>query len=554
MKTRAGWTEGALSWEDKGMDDRSIRKVLIVGGGTAGWMAAAALSRAFGEKPVEIVLVESEAIGIIGVGEATIPPILHLNQLLGLDENDFLRRTRATFKLGIEFVGWGAPGEHYFHPFGRYGADIGTLPFHQYWLRSKHEAGESAGRLEDYSLPSVAALCGKFCRPSPDPKNTLSNLAYAFHFDAALYAAMLREVAEAAGVERQEGRVEEVLLREDGFVRAVRLDGDRIVEADFFIDCSGFRGLLIEGALATGYEDWTHWLPCDRAIALPCANPGDPAPYTRSTAHEAGWQWRIPLQHRLGNGHVYSSAFMSDEAAEDVLRANLDGEPMAEPNRLRFVTGRRRKFWNRNVVALGLASGFMEPLESTSIHLVQTGLSKLLNLFPDRDFHQADIDFYNRSVGIEYDRIRDFLILHYHANRRVGSPFWDHVRTMAVPDTLTEKLDLWRNHGRIFRIDDELFGEASWAAVLTGQGINPRGYDPLADAYPSAKLASVMPRMRAAIAAGARAMPRHADFVAECLAGGSAPAPVLRSQSTAGAFTLSPSRAPDAVHPIGIAR
>jgi tryptophan halogenase len=338
-------------------------------------MAAAALSRALGDRRIEIALVESEAIGTIGVGEATIPPILHLNQLLGLDENDFLRRTRATFKLGIDFVGWSRPGERYFHAFGRYGADIGTLAFHQYWLRLRHEQGEAAGRLDDYSLPAVAGMAGKFCRPSPDPKNTLSNLAYAYHFDASLYAKMLREIAEAAGVRRHEGKIAEVLMREDGFVRGVRLEGDRLLEADFFIDCSGFRGLLIEGALATGYEAWTHWLPCDRAIALPCANPNPPSPFTRCTAHESGWQWRIPLQHRLGNGHVYASAFISDDGAERVLRANLEGEALAEPNRLRFVTGRRRKFWNRNVVALGLASGFMEPLESTSIHLIQTGLS-----------------------------------------------------------------------------------------------------------------------------------------------------------------------------------
>jgi tryptophan halogenase len=529
------------------MGNRAIEKLLVIGGGTAGWMAAAALSRALGHGQVEVSLIESEAIGTVGVGEATIPPILHLNQLLGIDENDFLRRTRATFKLGIEFVDWGAEGERYFHPFGRYGADIGTLPFHQYWLRLRRELGDAAGRLEDYSLPATAALKGRFCRPSPDPKNTLSNLAYAFHFDASLYAGMLRSIAEAAGVRRHEGRVEEVLMREDGFVRAVRLDGERVIDADFFVDCSGFRGLLIEGALATGYEDWTHWLPCDRAIALPCANPRDPDPFTRSTAHAAGWQWRIPLQHRIGNGHVYASAFVSDEEAERILRSNLDGKPLGEPNRLRFVTGRRRKFWNRNVVALGLASGFMEPLESTSIHLVQTGLSKLLNLFPDKDFHQPDIDFYNRSAAIEYERIRDFLILHYHCNRRTGSPFWDRCRTMELPDTLKEKLALWRRHGRIFRMDDELFGEASWAAVLEGQGLHPQSHDPLADAYPAARLRTVLPNIRAAITRGAEAMPGHAEFLAACLAGGAAPPAVVRSPPAAGSFSLSPPRDPAAL-------
>jgi tryptophan halogenase len=498
------------------MTDRAIRKLLIVGGGTAGWMAAAALTRALGEeRRIEIALVESDAIGTIGVGEATIPPIQHLNQLLGFDEDEFVRRTRATFKLGIDFRNWSAPGSRYFHPFGRHGADIGTLPFHQYWLRLKQEAGEAAGALADYNLPTVAALAGKFCRPSEDPKNTLSNIAYAYHFDAGLYAAMLRDHAEAAGVIRHEGRIAEVLQHENGFVSGVKLESGAIHEADFFIDCSGFRGLLIEQTLGTGYEDWTHWLPCDRAIAMPCANGGGFTPYTRSTAHDAGWQWRIPLQHRIGNGHVYCSAFMSDDEAEAILRAGLDGEVLAEPNRIRFVTGKRRKFWNKNVVALGLASGFMEPLESTSIHLIQTAISKLVNLFPDRDFHQADIDYYNRTTAIEYERIRDFIILHYHANQKAGSPFWDQVRTMPIPDTLQEKYDLWRHHARVFRVEDELFDVTSWVAVLEGQGIPPRGYDPLADAMPAEKLHALLPRIRAAIARGADAIPAHEDFIAQ---------------------------------------
>ncbi len=504
------------------MSDRRIRKLIVVGGGTAGWMAAAALARALGEGATEIVVIESEAIGTVGVGEATIPPIIELNNMLGFDEDEFVRRTHATFKLGIQFRGWSTAGAEYFHPFGRHGADIGSLPFHQYWLRAREEFCAEAGALDDYNLPTVAALSGKFCRPSPDPRNTLSNIAYAFHFDAGLYAKWLRETAEGAGAIRREGRVTEVLMHDNGFVRGVRLEDGSEHEADLFIDCSGFRGLLIEGALETGYEDWTHWLPCDRAIALPCAGVGPPTPYTRSTAHAAGWQWRIPLQHRTGNGHVYCSAFMSDDEAESILRANLDGEPLARPNKLRFVTGRRRKFWNRNVVALGLASGFMEPLESTSIHLVQTGLSKLLNLFPDRDFHQADIDFYNRSAGIEYDRIRDFLILHYHANQR-DEPFWKACRDMAIPDSLAEKYALWRHHGRVFRVEDELFGESSWVAVLLGQGVPPLGHDPLADAMPAEKLRGLLPRMRSAIARGAEAMPRHEDFIAEHCAMGAAP-------------------------------
>ncbi|HVJ01113.1 MAG TPA: tryptophan halogenase family protein [Sphingomonas sp.] len=530
------------------MSEEAIRKIAIVGGGTAGWMAAAALARTFASRNVDIALIESEAIGTVGVGEATIPPILQFNQLLGLDENEFVQRTNATFKLGIEFVDWKRPGERYFHPFGRYGADIDPLPFHHFWLRLRAEAGEKAGDLADYSLPTVAAGLNKFCRPSPDPKNTLANIAYAFQFDASLYAALLRDYAEARGVRRHEGRVTEVLMHENGFVRGVRLERGESIEADFFLDCSGFRGLLIEGALQSGYEEWTHWLPCDRAIALPCASAAPLTPFTRCTALAAGWQWRIPLQHRTGNGHVYSSAFMSDEEAEAVLRANLDGAPMAEPNRLRFITGRRRKFWNKNVLALGLASGFMEPLESTSIHLVQTAIIKLLNLFPDRSFNQADIDFYNRITAAEYEHIRDFLILHYHVNDR-PEPFWTHCRNMDVPDTLKEKLALWRNHARVFRVDEELFAETSWIAVLQGQGMHPRGYDPLAGEMPSEKLHELLPRIRAAIARGADAMPRHEDFIARHCAPG---APAARGPAPAAsraAFSLAPARGPVAEPP-----
>jgi len=524
------------------MNDRAIRKLLVVGGGTAGWMAAAALSRSLGGQ-VDVTVIESEAIGTVGVGEATIPPIIHLNQLLGLDEDDFVRRTQATFKLGIDFVGWSREGARYVHPFGRYGAEIGALDFHQYWMRYQAEAGDAAGELGDYSLPIMAAKAGKFCRPSTDPKNTLSNISYAFQFDASLYAKILREVAEAAGAVRHEGRIAEVLMREDGFVRGVQLEDGRAFEADLFIDCSGFRGLLIEGALKSGYEDWSRWLPCDRAIALPCASAEALTPYTRCTAREAGWQWRIPLQHRIGNGHVYSSSFMEEDEAETILRANLDGEVLAEPNKLRFVSGRRRKFWNKNVVALGLASGFMEPLESTSIHLIQTGVSKLLNLFPDKDFHQPDIDFYNRSAATEYERIRDFIILHYHANQRVGQPFWDYCRTMSIPDALAEKLALWRHHGRIFRIEDELFGEPSWAAVLDGQEVERLGYDPVADALPAEKLAR-LPAIRAAILRGVDAMPTHEQFIADHCAAGSAPAVPPKPVGQSGHFMLTAGRNP----------
>ncbi|QAY76711.1 tryptophan halogenase family protein [Sphingosinicella sp. BN140058] len=492
-----------------------IRSIIVVGGGTAGWMAAAALSKQLENSPTSITLVESPEIGTIGVGEATIPPIIQMNQLLGLDEDEFVRETRATFKLGIEFENWGAIGERYMHPFGRYGGDIGTLDFHHYWRRLRALDPAAAGDIGDYSLPIMAARRGKFQRPEPNPRNVLSNIAYAFHFDAGLYAEYLRRQAEARGVVRHARRITDVALAGNGNVASVLLDGGERLAADFFIDCSGFRGLLIEGALGTGYEDWSHWLPCDRAVAVPSERAGPPPPYTRSTAQAGGWQWRIPLQHRTGNGYVYSSRCLSDDEAAAALLAGLDGAPLGDPRPLRFTTGMRRKFWNRNVLALGLAAGFMEPLESTSIHLVQAGLSKLFNLFPDRGFAEADIDFYNRSFREDWERIRDFLILHYHATRRDDSALWNHVRTMEIPGTLKAKLEVFASRGRIFRASDELFAESSWLAVLEGQGLRPTRYDPLADAMPEQVLRSKLSGLRAVIARGADAMPRHSQFIAD---------------------------------------
>jgi tryptophan 7-halogenase len=500
-----------------------IRSILIVGGGTAGWMAAAALSKALEATDVRIELVESPDIGTIGVGEATIPPIIQMNQMLGLDEDEFVRETRATFKLGIAFENWGAIGERYMHPFGRYGGDIGTLDFHHYWRRLKTIDPEAAGEIGDYSLPIVAARNNRFQRPDPNPRNVLSNLAYAFHFDAGLYAGYLRRQAEARGVRRHARLIDTVRLRDDGHVAGVLLDGGDRLEADFFIDCSGFRGLLIEGALETGYEDWSEWLPCDRAVAVPSESVGSPSPYTRSTARAAGWQWRIPLQHRTGNGYVYNSDCISDDEAAGTLLANLDGAPLGDPKPLRFTTGMRRKFWNRNVLALGLSAGFMEPLESTSIHLVQAGLSKLFNLFPDRGFAQVDTDLYNRSFREDWQRIRDFLILHYHATRRDDSRLWNHVRTMSIPETLQEKIALFSSRGRIFRYSDELFAESSWLAVFEGQGIRADRYDPLADAMPEDVLRSKLRRLRDVIARGADAMALHSRFIGDHCA--YAPAP-----------------------------
>jgi len=505
----------------------AIRRVVIVGGGTAGWMAAAALAR-LRSAGVEIALVESDEIGTIGVGEATIPPIRTFNAMLGIDEDDFVAMTQGTFKLGIEFVDWTRLGHSYLHPFGNFGADMDAVKFHQFWLKLRGTPG--IADLDGFNLNAVAARLGRFQRPVPDPRSILSTLSHAFHFDAALYAAYLRTYSEQRGVERIEGRIVDVRLRgEDGFVESVVLAGDSVVEGDLFIDCSGFRGLLIEQALHAGYEEWSQWLPCDRAVAVPTASGDPPHPYTRSTARAAGWQWRIPLQHRTGNGYVYSSADISDDdAARDIL-ANVDGEPLADPRVIRFTTGRRRKTWSRNVVALGLASGFMEPLESTSIHLVQAGISKLLAMFPDRGFNPILEAEYNRLTAVQTEQIRDFIILHYKANERTDSDFWRRCREMEIPDSLARKIELFRDAGRIFRHEDELFSESSWIAVLLGQNIVPARHDPLADAVDADDIRQTLLRMAPFIRKAAEAMPAHADFIASHCA---APAPGPRASVT----------------------
>jgi tryptophan halogenase len=490
--------------------DRSIRKVVVVGGGTAGWMAAAVFARVFGVSR-DIRLVESEEIGRVGVGEATIPPINTFNSMLGIDENDFLRRTQGTFKLGIEFVNWTRVGHRYLHPFGEFGVDIEAVKFHQIWHKLRQRGG--AADLSEYCVPAVACHLNRFARTEHDPRSILSRLKYAFHFDASLYARYLRHYAEARGARRHEGQIVEVLRREDGFIDALRLASGELIQGDLFIDCSGFRGLLIEQTLEAGYEDWSHWLPCDRAAAVQCSQGGAFTPYTRATAHAAGWQWRIPLQHRIGNGYVYSSKYISDDEAIATLLRNLDGAPSMEPKILKFTGGMRRKAWIKNVVALGLASGFMEPLESTSIHLVQAGITRLLALFPDLDFNQREIDEYNRLMTSQYERIRDFIILHYHATERRDSPFWEYCGHMPIPETLQHKLDLWKQHGRLFQHEYELFVDANWTAVLMGQNIVPRGYDPLVDALDEAALRRKLEQIRTAIRLTVERLPTHQAFI-----------------------------------------
>ncbi|WP_284614511.1 tryptophan halogenase family protein [Aquabacterium humicola] len=497
------------------MEDKRIRSVVIVGGGTAGWMTAAAMSRLL-DRSVQIRLVESDEIGIVGVGEATIPQINLFNATLGIDENEFIRETQGSFKLGIEFRNWGRIGDSYLHSFGQVGQPYGLVPFHHYWHRL-HVQGKAA-ELGEYSMDTAAARRNRFMRPpSPQqaPGSPLASIVYAFHFDAGLYAAYLRRYAEARGVRRTEGKISRVLQREpDGFVEAVVLESGERIDGELFVDCSGFRGLLIEQTLKTGYDDWTHWLPCDRALAVPCTSAQPFTPYTRSTAHAAGWQWRIPLQHRTGNGHVFCSRFISEDEAAHTLMSNLDGEPLAEPRLLKFTTGKRRKLWNRNVVAIGLSSGFLEPLESTSIYLIQSSIARLMNFFPDRDFNPADIEEHNRQADREFELVRDFIILHYKATERDDAPLWRYCREMPVPEALAQKMALFRASGRLFRAQDDLFAESSWLQVLVGQRVMPGGHHALAHLLSEDETAYFLERLRRAIADAAESMPAHGDYIA----------------------------------------
>jgi tryptophan halogenase len=491
---------------------KQIKTILIVGGGSAGWMTAALLSHLF-QGLYRIQLIESEEIATIGVGEATIPAIKKFNDLLKLDEAEFMRTTQGTFKLAIQFNDWLRPGSSYFHGFGVIGQDWEWLRCHHYWLKL-NQLGE-ASDFANYSINTAAALQNKFVRSHPNmPESPLAHIAHAFHFDAGLYAQFLRRYSEARGVTRTEGKIVDVTLRpEDGFIESVKMENGAVIAADFFIDCSGFRGLLIEQALKTGYDDWTRWLPCDRALAVPCARSENFTPYTKSTARPAGWQWRIPLQHRTGNGHVYSSAFMDEAEAEKILLANLDGAQLAEPNRIRFTAGKRKKLWNKNCVAIGLASGFVEPLESTALFMIQSSVVRLIRLFPDSGIDPANVAEFNRQSDFEYERIRDFIILHYKATERDDTPFWRHCRTMEIPATLQRKMDLFRANGRIFREDDELFSEESWIQVLLGQGVLPRGYDPLVDLKSTPQIVQFMSNIENTIAKCVAVMPTHEAFV-----------------------------------------
>ena len=493
---------------------QKIGKIVIVGGGTAGWMTAAALSRVLDTRNCPIQLIESEQIGTVGVGEATIPAIHDFNRRIGIDEKDCMRETRATFKLGIEFVNWLRQGDAYMHPFGTYGQNFDGVGFHHYWL--KERAAGNRSDFADFCLARTAAKADRFAYPSEDPGSIYSTYSYAFHFDASLYAQYLRGFAERLGVERIEGKVVDVSLRaDDGYIEHVSLEDGRNIDAELFIDCSGFRGLLIEQALKTGFEDWQQWLLCDRAVAVPTTNSGPSTPYTRATAHAAGWQWRIPLQHRTGNGHVYSSKHVSDDEAANVLLEHVDGDTRAEPRIIRFTPGKRRKMWNRNCVAIGLAGGFLEPLESTSIFLIQAAIMKLIEYFPDREFAAPDVAAFNRSMDTMFDEVRDFIILHYKATERRDSDFWRYCAAMQVPDELAHRMELFRRRGVATHRRGELFIDTNWIAVYLGQGIIPEAYDPRADRIDAARLNRNLKGMREYVGKAALAMPAHEKTIAD---------------------------------------
>ncbi|MGS0497149.1 tryptophan halogenase family protein [Pseudoalteromonas mariniglutinosa] len=493
------------------MQNKQIKDVVIAGGGTAGWITAALLNKVLG-KVVNITLVESEQIGTVGVGEASIPPIQHLNAALGIRENEFIKATQATIKLGIEFENWRAPQHSYMHAFGDIGKDFPFCEFYHFWLRAKQQG--TGADFWDFSLNYQAAKQHKFAHLTHIPNTQLTGLNYAYHFDATLYGEFLKELTISRGVKRIEGKIAHVKqCEESGFVRALALDDGQSISGDLFIDCTGLRALLIEQTLNTGFEDWSHWLACDSAIAVQTQSSNDPVPYTRSIAHDAGWQWQIPLQHRVGNGLVFSSRHMTDEQAKQQLLDNLPGEPITEPRVIRFKTGRRRKQWHKNVVSVGLSSGFLEPLESTSIHLIQMAAIRLIKLFPHDGIDETLIDTFNQQSQTEIERIRDFIILHYKLTERTDSAFWRQCKQMSIPDTLQKKIDLFKATGKIIRQDDELFAEVAWQQVMIGQGLEADDFHPLANALNDEQLAELFTNLKTLIDGTVNQLPTHNEFL-----------------------------------------
>ena len=487
------------------MEHQKIKHVVIAGGGTAGWMAAAAVAKLLG-KTVKVSLVESEEIGTVGVGEATIPTLLTLHELLKIKEQDFISAVGGTFKLGISFENWHDVGKDYIHSFGYTGKDCWAAGFQHFWLKGK-ELGISKD-FGEYCNEWAAAKQNRFA-VLPN-----QNLNYAYHFDSSRYAAFLRKIAEEHGAVRIEGKIEAVQQHEQtGFITGLRLESGQQVDGDFFVDCTGFRGLLIEQTLHAGYDDWQHWLPCDSALAVQTENVQPPIPYTRSIDHEAGWQWRIPLQHRTGNGLVYCSKFWSRDEAEAKLRGNLEGELVTDPRPIKFQTGTRRRHWVKNCVAVGLSSGFMEPLESTSIHLIQRSIVRFMQMFPSDGVRQPDIEEFNNQMKFEIENIRDFIILHYHVTNRTDTPFWRHCRTMEIPESLQHRIDLFKETGRVFKVPTELFGENSWTQVMLGQGLSPEQYHPIVNMMDEQELRDFLGGIHGSVERLVSQLPEHQRFI-----------------------------------------
>lgn len=496
-----------------------VKRIVVLGGGTAGWMSAAVLAKVLRPQGVEIHVVESDDIGIIGVGEATIAGIHWLNNILGIREDTFVKAAQATFKLGIDFHGWTGDGSNYYHPFGRYGAGIGGVDFQHLWVKAKLRG--IASSFEDYCMTTAAARRRRFARPDSAPDSSpLSTLSYAYHLDAGRYARYLRMLATGLGVRRTEGRVEHVELDPDnGYVTALDTHrGDRIA-GDLFLDCSGMRALLIQETLQTGIHDLSHLLPCDRAWAVPTAARPTIDPSTRCTARAAGWQWRIPLQHRIGNGHVFCSEFMSEDEAHDMLMRNLDGEPLAEARLIRFRTGRSKRLWNRNVIAVGLSAGFLEPLEATTIHIILNTINKIIGHMPRKAIDPYVVDEFNRQLDIQFDTIKDFLILHYRQSQGRAEPLWRYFHNLEIPERLHLMTEQFRRTARVEPSQWDQFKSASWFSVLLGQGVMPHDFDPLADNIGDDALARHLAQVRGAIARTAEAMPTHEEYIrANCAA------------------------------------
>ncbi len=495
------------------MNKNSVKNIIILGGGSAGWMTAAALSNSLKNQFYNICLVESDQIGTIGVGEATVPTIMLFNNALGLNEDEFVRETNATFKLGIEFADWQKIGAKYFHPFGRYGLDMDGIGFTNFWLKW-HQSGGKLNYTE-FNVETLAAKSDKFMRiMNEDGPKVMPDVNYAYQFDAGLYAQFLRKFSERLGVKRIEGKVTRVEQNaETGFIQSLHLDNGQTIEGDLFVDCSGFKGLLIEETLKAGYSDWSHWLPTNSAVTVPSESVEAPMPYTRATAKAAGWQWKIPLQHRVGNGHVYCSEMLGDDEAVTTLMQGLDGKPLAEPKVIRYVTGLRKKCWVKNCVAIGLSSGFLEPLESTSIHLIQRAIFKLLAVFPRNRISQPLLDKFNQEMEDEYTEVKDFLIAHYIATEREDSEFWRYVKNMDIPDSLAAKLEIFKDRGEALVGVDGLFRDVNWFAILYGQGIVPKSYHPVADAVSDDELRLRLTKVRNAVQKRLEMMPNHGQYL-----------------------------------------